>query len=124
MADTNVAADENAMLLYANCSIFFLQFLSIAFEINQACAEAKRMWIFNDGTEGKLPQDDPAIKPPPEIAKLGGARGSPWDLRGWWQPGIPPRTLPLEGVLDTLAPQGSISGLSPPRMGRGRLARG
>ena len=84
-------------------------------------SELKSVWVYESG-ELCMPKNNPAPRPPPEIAKLGGASGSMRQFRGW-QPD-PQRTLPLEGVLDTLAPQGSISGLSPPRMGRDRLARG
>ena len=110
--------------LSSNCSIFLLQFLAITFKINQQCTKTERIWVFDEDGGKTLPQNDPAQQPPPEITKLGGACGSTWELRGWWQPGIPQRTLPLEGVLDTLAPQGYILGLSSPRIGRDRLAGG
>ena len=97
---TNLAAPEGAAddilaLFFTNYSIFLLQFLTIAFEINQHCTETGRIWVFGEDGGGTLPQNDPAERPPPEIAELGGACGSIREIRGWQRKAA--RAMPLRG---------------------------
>ena len=110
-AEAEKTARSLAAILLANFYVILIDYLLFEFKNPENCA-LESTWVFNEEEGGTLPKNDPAKRPPPEIAKLGGGCGGTREIRGRQRKAA--RAMPLRGCARSQGtPWESILGPSP-----------
>ena len=71
-----------AEILHLNFFVILINYYLLFEKENPKSTESESVWIWDAGGGDTTPRTDPAERPPPEIAKLGGVHRGTREIRG------------------------------------------